>query len=149
MILRDAELKDVPQLDDLLTKLIREEAQYDSNLNKECVITDNYCHRIGLDGHKLLLLEESGEILGYLYGFIYHIPGIYEAPIAILDALYIDKNHRRKGYASMLLCAFKAFAAESGVRQIELKVISTNEAASALYGKLAFRESKKYMKLEL
>lgn len=149
MTIRDAEAKDAEKLDSLLTKLLHDESRYDQNLLGDCSVKENYCNRIGLDGHKLLLIEEDGEIIGYLYGFLYHIPGIYKSPIAILDALFIDKNHRRKGYASMLIAAFRSFAAENGARQIELKVISNNEAAFSLYSKLAFRETKKYMKLEL
>ena len=149
MKIRDAEIKDAKQLDMLLTKLIHDEAQYDSNLRSDCQIKDNYCHRIGLEGHKLILIEEDGEIAGYLYGFIYHIPDIYKSPIAIIDALFIDKPYRRRGYASMLIDAFRAFAAENGACQIELKVLSGNTHAVGLYNKLSFVETKKNMKLEL
>ena len=149
MIIRDAEIKDAEKLDMLLARLIRDESQYDSNLNSCCEIKENYCSRIGLDGHKLLLAEEDGEIVGYLYGFIYHIPNIYKFPTAIIDALFIDEKHRRKGYASMLIEAFRAFARENGARQIELKVVSENQRAVALYEKLSFVETKKYMRLEL
>ena len=149
MIIRDAELKDARQLDLLLTRLIRYEAQYDSNLNGNCEINENYCNRIGLEGHKLILAEEDGEIIGYLYGFLYHIPGVYESPIAILDALFIDEKHRRKGYASKLIAEFRTFARENGAVQIELKVVSNNKNAVDLYRKLSFMETKKYMKMSL
>ena len=149
MNIRDAELRDAAQLDQLLARLIRDESQYDSNLNRNCEITDNYSGRIGLDGHKLILVEEDKEIVGYLYGFLYHIPGMYEAPIAILDALFVDEKHRRKGYGSMLVSEFKAFAKESGACRVELKVVSKNESALKLYEKLSFAETKKYMKAEL
>lgn len=149
MKLRDAEPGDAPKLDELLTRLIRDEAQYDSNVNGDCVITDNYAGRIGLEGHKLLLIEEGGEIVAYLYGFLYEIPGVYRRPMAILDALYVEEEHRRKGYASALITAFKAFAAESGVCRIELKALSNNEAALGLYETCGFCETKKYMKMEL
>ncbi len=149
MKIRDAALKDAPKLDILLSKLIQDESQYDNNLNQECLITNNYCNRIGLEGHKLLLIEADGEIVAYLYGFIYHIPNIYKSPIAIIDALYVDEEYRHKGYASMLISAFKIFAVENGACQIELKVVSSNQAAVDLYTKHAFQETKKYMKLEL
>lgn len=149
MKIRDAELKDAQQLDALLTKLIHEEARYDPNLNSACEIKDNYCDRIGINGHKILLIEEGSEIAGYLYGFIYHIPGMYQSPIAIIDALFIDEKYRRKGYASRLIDAFRVFASKSGACQIELKVISENQQALDLYKKLSFSETKKYMKLEL
>lgn len=149
MKIRNAEPKDAEQLDMMLTRLIQDESRYDRNLNRECEIKDNYCNRIGLDGHKLILIEENGEIVGYLYGFVYHIPGICKSPIAILDALFIDEKHRRKGYASMLIAEFRAFAIENGACQIELKVVSDNKHAVDLYKKLSFVETKKYMKMRL
>ena len=82
MIIRDAEIKDAPQLDLLLERLIRYESQYDSNLNPDCEIRDNYCSRIGLEGHKLILIEEAGEMIGYLYGFVYHITALKRTEIA-------------------------------------------------------------------
>ena len=62
MKIRNAEPKDAEQLDMMLTRLIQDESRYDRNLNRECEIKDNYCNRIGLDGHKLILIEENGEI---------------------------------------------------------------------------------------
>lgn len=149
MYIRDAEMKDAEQLDALLTKLIQDEAQYDSNLYQESIITNNYGNRIGLDGHKLILIEDENKIIGYLYGFIYHIPEIYKYPIAIVDALYIEEKYRRKGYATMLVSEFKAFALKNRAHQVELKVVSANQAAVEFYKKLAFCETKKYMRMRL
>ena len=149
MKLRDATTADAARLDTLLTRLIHDEVQYDSNLNGSYVVTDNYRDRIGLEGHKLLLIEEGGEIVAFLYGFLYEIPGMLAKPIAILDALYVEKEHRRKGYASQLISAFKPFAEENGACRIELKVLSCNEAALRLYEKLSFKETKKYMTMDL
>lgn len=149
MKIRDAEKKDAKQLDMLLTRLIRYESQYDNNLNSDCEMKENYCNLIGLDGHKCILIEEEGEIIGYLYGFIYHIPAIHKFPTAIIDALFIDEKYRRKGYASMLITEFRKFAVENGASQIELKVVSDNLGAVGLYEKLTFAETKKYMQMKL
>ena len=149
MKLRDATPADAARLDALLTKLIRYEAQYDSNFIDSYVVIDNYLDRIGLEGHKLLLIEGEGEIVAFLYGFLYEIPGMLAKPIAILDALYVEETYRRKGCAAQLISAFKSFAAESGVCRIELKVLSNNETALHLYEKLSFKETKKYMTMEL
>jgi len=149
VIIRDAEPKDTEQLDMLLTRLIRDEGKYDSNLDPKCEIKENYCNRIGLEGHKLILAEEQGKIAGYLYGFVYHVPGICIAPIAVIDALFVDEKHRRKGYASKLIAEFRTFAIENKACQIELKVVSDNQNAVALYEKLSFTETKKYMKMQL
>ena len=149
MKLRDATLADAARLDELLTKLIHDEAQYNSNLNGSYVVTDNYLDRIGLEGHKLLLIEDEGEIVAFLYGFLYEIPGMLAKPIAILDALYVEEVCRQRGYAAQLISAFKTFAAESGACRIELKVLSNNETALRLYKKLSFKETKKYMAMDL
>ena len=149
MKLRDATPADAARLDELLTKLIHDEAQCDSNLNGSYVVTDNYLDRIGLEGHKLLLIEGEGEIIAFLYGFLYEIPGMLAKPIAILDALYVEETYRRKGCAAQLISKFKSFAAESGVCRIELKVLSNNETALHLYEKLSFKETKKYMAMDL
>lgn len=149
MKLRDATPADAARLDELLTKLIHDEAQYDSNLNGSYVVTDNYLDRIGLEGHKLLLIEDEGEIVAFLYGFLYEIPGMLAKPIAILDALYVEEVCRQRGCAAQLISAFKSFAAESGACRVELKVLSNNETALHLYEKLSFKEAKKYMTMEL
>jgi len=149
MIIRDAEIADVDELDRLLTLLIRDESKYDVNLNNTCMITDNYCSRIGLDGHKILVAEENGQIAGFLYGFIYHIPNITLQAAAILDALYIVDKYRGKGCATALITQFKHFAKENNACRIELKVFSENGQALKLYEKLSFREEKKYMYAEL
>ena len=45
--------------------------------------------------------------------------------------------------------SFKPFAEENGACRIELKVLSRNEAALRLYEKLSFKETKKYMTMDL
>jgi len=149
MKLRDATPADAARLDALLTKLIHYEAQYDSNFIDSYIVTDNYLDRIGMEGHKLLLIEDEGEIVAFVYGFLYEIPGMLAKPIAILDALYVEEAYRRKGCAAQLISAFKVFAAESGACRVELKVLSNNENALRLYEKLSFKETKKYMAMEL
>ncbi len=149
MKIRDAEPKDAVLIDQMLTDLIHDESQYDFNLDSGCMITENYCNRIGLDGHKLLVAEDDGKIVGYIYGFIYQVPGIWLHSVAILDALYVDKNFRRRGCATLLFSKFKEFAKENGACRIELKVVSDNKAAVELYNHLSFVEAKKYMNLDL
>ena len=71
ILIRGAEHEDAERLDELLTLLIRDEGQYDDNLNEAYVVRDNYRERFRMDGHKLLVAEIEGKIVGYLYGFVY------------------------------------------------------------------------------
>ena len=147
-VIRDAVKEDAARVDELLTELIRYETRFDKNLNKEYTVISNYIKVIGLDGHKLLVVETEGKIVGFLYGFIYQIPGMFARPVALLDALYVLEEYRQNGCAGALFLQFKQFAHDNHANSIELKVISENLNALHFYEKLGFCESKKYMQLE-
>ena len=147
-IIRDAVKEDADCLDALLTQLIHYEAQFDANLNQEFKVRGNYGERIGLDGHKLLVTEVDGRIVGFIYGFVYHIPEMFMEPIVILDALYVMEEYRHNGYARAMFQQFREFAKQCHACRIELKVISENLEALRFYEKLSFCESKKYMQME-
>lgn len=148
MVIRNAIRSDGVALDALLTKLIRDETQYDPNLSPEVVIKDNYAERIE-EGSGAFVAEEDGNIVGYLYGFLYQIPGMMLRPVAIMDALYVEEAYRGQGIARELFQRFREFAEEGHADRIELKVLSDNTKAMALYEALGFCEKKKYMELPL
>lgn len=149
MNIREATKNDCVQMDALLTKLIRYETRFDSNLSPETVIEDNYAGQIDAEGCKAYVAEDHGTIVGYLYGFTYQIPQMLLRPIAIVDALYVEEGYRGKGIARELLHRFQEFASGCGAAGIELKVMSRNKDALRLYESLGFSEIKKYMALPL
>ena len=149
MVIRNAIRSDGVALDALLTKLIRNETRYDSNLSPEVVIKDNYAQRIEEEGSGAFVAEEDGNIVGYLYGFLYQIPGMMLRPVAIMDALYVEEAYRGQGIAKKLFRCFWEFAEDCHAERVELKVLSGNAKAIALYEALGFCEKKKYMELLL
>lgn len=146
--IRDAVPEDAAYLDRQLTCLIRDESRYDPNIRTDAVVVNNYCERIGLPGHKLLICEAEGHIVGYLYGFVYCIESIMKRPVAILDALFVDEAFRHQGCASMLISEFHKFAMDNGACRMDLKVLTENSGAMGLYQKQGFSERKKYMALD-
>ncbi len=147
MIIREANLNDCEALDGLLTKLIRYESRYNPNLRRDYVVTDNYSGRLGEAGHKAFIAEDDGKIAGFIYGFVYEIPGMFLEPVAILDALYVEEDYRHTGVAKELFRRFQKFAEAGGACRIELKVLTDNENALRFYESLGFAETTKYMSL--
>ena len=148
MKIRNAEQKDVGALDALLTRLSRLEKQWDPNIDEEYLWHDNYAGMIGAEGFKVLVAEEDGELIGFLSGFVLEQPARL-VRIAILDALYVSEDHRKKGCAKALIEAFRQFAVEESAGCIELKVLSGNLPAGTLYESLGFKEISRYMRLKL
>ncbi len=122
MHIRQAQAKDGAAMDALLTKLIRFEAQFDANMDATLTVADNYARLLDEEDCVAFVAEENGEILGYLYGLVYEIPGMLHRPVARLDALYVQEAHRGKGAGKALCRAFAALAAERGAVKMELKV---------------------------
>ena len=145
---RDAQIQDASVLDGMLAQLIQCEKQWDANLDENFVTEGNYSAMLEQEDCKLLVAEEAGQIIGYLCGFVLHQPG-WLRPIAILDALFVSGQYRGRGCATALIEEFKKFAVQKGAAGIELKVFSDKTAANKLYTDLAFKERRKYMRLEL
>lgn len=149
MHIRQAQAKDGAAMDALLTELIRFEAQFDANMDPTLTVADNYARLLDQEDCVAFVAEENGEILGYLYGLVYEIPGMLHRPVARLDALYVEEAHRGRGVGKALCRAFADLAAERGAVKMELKVFCRNAPALGLYEALGFRETKKYMERPL
>ena len=148
MHIRPAKSDEGAVCDELLTRLIQTERQWEPNLNEDFVVTNNYEHRTAEDGTLLLVAEENSKIVGFLFGFLSPSP-VLKQPTALLDALFVCEGHRSKGIGKALALRFREWVKEQGVYAIELKVMSQNTTALRLYESLGFSETKKYMQCNL
>ena len=144
MHIRPAKSDEGAVCDELLTRLIQTERQWEPNLDETFTVCDNYEHRMSEEGTLLLVAEENDEIVGFLFGFLSPSP-VLKRPTALLDALFVCEEHRSKGIGKALALRFREWVKEQGVYAIELKVMSQNTAALRLYESLGFGEIKKYM----
>ena len=144
MHIRPAKSDEGAVCDELLTRLIQTERQWEPNLDETFTVCDNYEHRMAEEGTLLLVAEENDEIVGFLFGFLSPSP-VQKRPTALLDALFVCEEHRSKGIGKALALRFREWVKEQGVYAIELKVMSQNTAALRLYESLGFGEIKKYM----
>jgi ribosomal protein S18 acetylase RimI-like enzyme len=58
---------------------------------------------------------------------------------AHIEALIVDKNHRRAGVGTGLMSAATSWARDRGAEEVVLTVWSGNDAAEAFYQRLGYR----------
>lgn len=57
----------------------------------------------------------------------------------MINDLYVDAPHRRKGIGRLLVEAAVSFARDSGAVSVSLETARTNETAKSLYESFGFR----------
>jgi len=118
-MVRRAEKKDIKRINELGVLL---DANFASLFNMEKVLKDKYA--------KVYVYEENNQILGFI-----HITALYET-IDIINVV-VDKNHRRKKVASILI-DYMISDANHKVEIITLEVAVDNKKAISLYEKFGF-----------
>ena len=131
-IIRKAELKDANIVNNFLTKLIKDEKKYDTNINDNFVVHTFYENFIEDEQNCCLIAEYNGKIIGYLYGFVQNNGNIYINIITQLDAMFADNEYRKLGIGNALIGEFKKWSKEKNAKYIELKVCNNNDIAISL-----------------
>jgi ribosomal protein S18 acetylase RimI-like enzyme len=94
-------------------------------------------HMMSRPGAETLVLEEDGEICGFLLMEV-----DMRRKTATLVTLDVLQRHRRKGYASILFARSEEILKTYGVTQYELQVDVSNDPAMAFYRKNGFRQER-------
>ena len=134
---------------ELLTKLIRDEKNYDKNINDNIVVSVLYEKFYDEENVCLLGALHNDIMIGYIYGFIDEDDDSIINKICTLDALYIEEEYRRLGVAAKLINELKTWAKQKGASSIELKVLLNNENAKNLYKKHNFKNKKVILSCDL
>ena len=145
MLYRKALMKDAKYLDNLLTKLIQDERQYDDSIDEYFVVTNFYQNYIEDNTKFLYLGEDNNEIIGYIYGY-FNNDVTTNNKVAYLDALFINSDYRHQGIANKLIEEFKKWAINNNCTSMEVNVCSQNTKAKNLYIKNNFQSFKETLK---
>ena len=141
MIYRKPTNNDANILDNLLTKLIIDEKQYDPNV--ELVnVKDFYINYINDPNKYFEVCEDNNNIVGYIYSII-------DSNNAKIDALFIEESYRNKGIASTLIENFIKYAKDNSIKNITIYVLNNNTKAKNLYYKYFKLNNKEDLKEEL
>ena len=135
MIIRVIDEKRANDCDNLLTKLIQDEKQYDTYIDENFIVKDYFNNVIKNDDNILLCYEENKKIKGY----------IYLKPIDdenkkgyLIDGLYVDTEYRNKGIATKLIESALDIIKKSDAEFIDINVMAGNKKAINLYKHFGF-----------
>jgi ribosomal protein S18 acetylase RimI-like enzyme len=123
-LIRHATSRDFPMLLSLDESCFPPEIAYDFNDLK---------HMMSRSGAQTLVVDEDGAIRAFLL-----VDMDRNRKSATLVTLDVDRDHRRKGYASSLLSRSEEILSEHGISTYVLQVDTQNEGAIAFYGKSGF-----------
>ena len=134
MIFRKPNNNDASNLDNLLTKLILDEKNYDPNV--EVVnVKDFYINYINDNTKYFEVCEDNDTIVGYIYVIINN-------NIAKIDALYVEEAYRNKKIATKLIENFINYSKDNNIKEITINVLENNVKAKNLYSKYFVLDSK-------
>ena len=123
---------DADRCDELLTKLIQDERQYNDTIDKDYIVTNHF---------NKMLDDENIIILGYYINEIivgYILIRRTSNNTCLLDGLYVEKEYRNKGIGNSLLKDAISRIKNMNVKYVDINVMYNNIIAKHIYEKLGF-----------
>lgn len=142
MIIRLAQLEDMPQICGFYTKFYKYTSAQQPYYYKEITESGTYPKSI-IEGNEgdVLVAEESGVIIGFLLILetkTLPYPVLAEHRLAKVVDLFVDENCRAKGVGRALMAEAQKWAAARELEYLELNVLANNEGALKFYAKENF-----------
>ena len=141
MIERVYDEKLADNCDQLLTLLIRDEKQYDNNIDDNYEVKDYFKNVIKNKENILLCYKDNDVIKGYIY-----LKRVIENDKKgyLVDGLYVLEDYRRQGIAKKLVDYALKLIKDSEF--ININVMADNKNAINLYKSFGFKEVRKKKK---
>ena len=135
MIERVCDEKLADNCEQLLTLLIRDEKQYDNNIDDNYEVKDYFKNVIKNKENILLCYKDNDVIKGYIY-----LKRVIENDKKgyLVDGLYVLEDYRRQGIAKKLVDYALKLIKDSEF--ININVMADNKNAINLYKSFGFRE---------
>jgi L-amino acid N-acyltransferase YncA len=88
----------------------------------------------------LLVAEEGGQVIGFLYATVEHDPPIYvHDEFALVREWWVEPAFRRRGAGKSLLARAGVEFARAGVRQLRVRAAAGDEEFRAVLDRCGFR----------
>lgn len=125
-------IADANRCDELLTKLIQDERQYNDTIDENYVVTNHFNTMLNNENIIILAKYINNIIVGYI------LIRKMDDNTCLLDGLYVEKEYRNIGIAKSLLTEAILRIQNMNVRYIDIKVMYNNIIAKHIYEKLDF-----------
>jgi ribosomal protein S18 acetylase RimI-like enzyme len=155
MIIRPAQLTDIPNLLPMIAKICAAHENWDSAkygfLPNPAQRYESWLNRLIPNSRDLCLIAEvDQQQIGFLIGTIeQEVPIYHLQEYAFIHDLWIEPEYRRGGIAKQLVQQAIAHFRQLGIAQIRLDTVRVNEAARQLFADCGFRISTIEMLIEL
>jgi len=141
MIIRKAEIKDIPFLNKLLVEVcaLHSEGRPDLFRKNAKKYTDNeLISLLNLENEYIFVAEIGSEVVGYCFCEKHSRGGniFYDKPSLYIDDLCVDSNFRGQKIGESLFNHVEKFAKDNGFYDITLNVWALNEGATKFYQKM-------------
>ena len=139
-------VNDANKCDEMLTKLIQDEKQYDDSIDSNFEVNNFYSSTLNNEDKILFGYYLEDILIGYIY--------IYETYSNnnkgyFIDALYVEEEYRNKGYGRELINEAISYAEGHEGKFIDIKVLNANTIAKELYKSNGFNEFKVMLRKDI
>ena len=123
---------DADRCDELLTKLIHDERQYNDTIEDNYIITNHFNKMLDDENIIILAYYINKTIVGYI------LIRRTSNNTCLLDGLYVEKEYRNKGIGNSLLKDAISRIKNMNVKYVDINVMYNNIIAKHIYEKLGF-----------
>lgn len=150
LIVRKAEMEDVPILLDFEQRLISAERPMDPTIKDGKISYYDVSSFIKNDDSEVFVVELDGEIVASGYAkikpdrhYLKHTKQGY------LGFMFVPENHRGQGYNKLIVDALLKWCKDRHVFEIKLDVYHTNHSAIKAYEKAGFKKHLINMRMDI
>ena len=123
---------DADRCDELLTKLIHDERQYNDTIDDNYIVTNHFNKMLDDENIIILAYYINKIIVGYI------LIRRTSNNTCLLDGLYVEKEYRNKGIGNSLLKDAISRIKNMNVKYVDINVMYNNIIAKHIYEKLGF-----------
>jgi ribosomal protein S18 acetylase RimI-like enzyme len=146
MRIRQTAIEDSAAIAQLMTQLM-EAGGYQGRQVSSGQIEDRLRKMADDDVYQVLLAEDEGKVVALLSLSFRHTL-FHSAPTALIDALVVERGHRRQGIGQQLMTEAIERCQSADCCEIEVSTERSNEAAQAFYRQHGFNREAVLFELE-